>query len=64
MAPAGSRAASRGCVPVGCPIPGDGDLQVLALLYLNHLGGRLKPELLHHGFEVILTRTLPRDTHG
>lgn len=32
--------------------------EVFTLLHCNHLRCRLKAELLHHGLEVVLTRTL------
>lgn len=55
-----------GIVAVGVPLPvcgldaGDVDAEVLALLHRDHLRGGLKAELLHHRFEVVLTRTLWR----
>lgn len=51
-----------GRLPVGRSVAGDGDLQVLSLLHLDHLRGRLEPEFLHHGFEVVLARALPRES--
>lgn len=52
-----------GSPPVGRAVARDGDLQVLPLLHLDHLRGRLKPEFLHHGLEVVLARALPRHKH-
>lgn len=53
----------EGSPPVGRAVACDGDLQVLPLLHLDHLRGWLKPELLHHGLEVVLARALPRHKH-
>ena len=53
----------EGSPPVGRAVARDGDLQVLPLLHLDHLRGWLKPELLHHGLEVVLARALPRHKH-
>lgn len=39
----------------------DIDAETLALLHCNHLRCRLKAELLHHRFEVVLTRALRRE---
>lgn len=37
------------------------DAQVLPLLHCDHLRCWLKAELLHHGFKVVLSRTLRRE---
>ena len=45
-------------VPIGGLDAGDVDAEVLALVHRDHLGGGLEAELLHHGLEVVLARTL------
>lgn len=49
------------CIPVSSLNAGYVNAEVLTLLHCDHLRCRLKAELLHHGLEVVLTRTLRRD---
>lgn len=49
---------SSAVAPVGSFDARDVDAEVLTLLHCDHLGRRLKAELLHHGLEVVLAGAL------
>lgn len=51
-------------VPVCGFESGDVDAEVLSLLDGDHLRGWLKPELLHHGLEVVLAWALRGGMEG
>lgn len=46
------------CIPVRSLNASYVDIKALTLLHCDHLRRWLKAELLHHGLEVVLTRTL------
>lgn len=57
----GCSARRRFVIPVSSFDACDIDAETLTLLHRNHLRCWLKAELLHHRFEVVLTRALRRE---